>query len=92
VWPDRGNSFWLSHKEGSWFLSTWTPICYQVPANQDIVALCSACMAVGASALYCGPAEIVACFGLQEIEDRQTERLFPKWRISTDDASDHFVV
>ncbi len=45
VWPNRGNSFWLSRKHGAWYLSTWLPAAYRVPADQDIVALCSACNA-----------------------------------------------
>jgi hypothetical protein len=77
VWPNRGNSFWLSHNQGIWYLSTWLPACYRVPANQDIVALCLAVMAVGTSAMYRVPADIVARFELQEIDDRQDERLFP---------------
>lgn len=77
VWPNRGNSFLLSHREGLWYLSTWSPVHYRVPAKQDVVQLCSACMAVGASAMYRVPAEIVARFELQEIDDRQYEELFP---------------
>ena len=77
VWPNRGNSFLLSHREGIWYLSTWSPVHYRVPAKQDVVQLCGACMAVGASAMYRVPAEIVTRFGLQEIDDRQHEELFP---------------
>jgi hypothetical protein len=77
VWPIHGNSFWLSHKEGLWYLTTWTPVHYRVPANQDIVGLCSACMAVGTSAMYRVPPELVTRFELQEIDDRQYEELFP---------------
>ncbi len=77
VWPDRGNSFWLSHIQGTWYLSTWSPVCYRVPPNQDIVGLCSACMAAGTSAMYRVAPEIVARFELQEIDERQYERLFP---------------
>jgi hypothetical protein len=77
VWPNRGNSFWVSQKEGSWFLSTWSPICYRVPADQDAVSLCCACMAVGTSAMSRVPPEIVTRFGLQQIDDREYERLFP---------------
>ena len=39
VWPDRGNSFWLSHQNGTWYLSTWSPVCYRIPAGQDVVAV-----------------------------------------------------
>jgi hypothetical protein len=77
VWPDRGNSFSLSHRECTWYLSTWTPVHYRVPTQQDLVALCSACIAAGGSAMYRVPPEIVTRFGLQEIDDRQYEELFP---------------
>jgi hypothetical protein len=77
VWPNRGNSFWLSHIEGTWYLSTWLPVCYRIPPNQDVVSVCLACMATGTSAMYRVPPEISARFGLQAIDDRQYERLFP---------------
>jgi len=77
VWPNRGNSFWLSQNQGVWYLSTWLPACYRVPANQDIVRLCVACMEIGTSAMDRVPPEIEARFGLQEIDDQQYERLFP---------------
>jgi len=50
---------------------------YRVPADQDIVNLCSACMSVGSSAMYRIPPDIITRFQLQEIDDRQYERLFP---------------
>jgi hypothetical protein len=77
VRPNCGNSLWLSHNEGLWYLSTWLPACYRVPADQDIVSLCSACMSVGSSAMSRVPPDIVARYHLQEIDDRQYERLFP---------------
>ena len=77
VWPNKGNSFWLSYIQGLWYLSTWLPAYYRVPANQDVVGLCSACMAVEASAMSRVPADIVTRFQLQEIDERQYERLFP---------------
>jgi hypothetical protein len=76
VWPNRGNSFWLSRKQGSWYLSTWLPAGYRVPPDQDLAALCSACMG-GLSARYRVPPEIIERFGLQELEDSEYERVFP---------------
>ena len=76
VWPNRGNSFWLSRKQGTWYLSTWLPAGYKVPPEQDLLAVCSACMG-GPSARYRVPPEVVARFGLQELEDSEYERLFP---------------
>ena len=77
VSPDRGSKFLLSYREGFWYLSTWSPVHYRVSAEQDVVRLCSACMAVGPSAADRVPPEIVAQFELQEIDDREYEDLFP---------------
>src|SRR5215510_5688728 len=76
VWPNRGNSFWLSRKDGHWYLSTWLPVGYKIPADQDIVALCSTCMMIAPSAMYRVPAEVITKFGLQEIDEGEYERLF----------------
>jgi len=76
-WPDRGNSFWLSHKEGAWYLSTWFSVGYRIPASQDVLALCVACMAVGTAAMYRVPPDLMGRFELDQIDDGEYERLFP---------------
>jgi hypothetical protein len=76
VWPDRGNSFWLSRKQGAYYLSTWLPAGYRVPADQDLVALCLACMGVP-SAMYLVPHEVIERFGLQELDKKEYDLLFP---------------
>ena len=83
VWPNRGNSFWLSRRQGVWYLSTWSPVAYSVPANQDVLALCTACMSAGATAMSRVPPEIAARFGLRELDENEYERLF-----ATGSASD----
>src|SRR5262245_11538029 len=75
VWPNRGNSFWLSRKQGTWYLSTWLPAGYRVPADQDLMALCSACM-VGASAMYRVPPEVIERFRLTELTEKEYDQLF----------------
>ena len=77
AWPDRGNSFCLSRQGATWYLSTWLPACCRVPAGQDVVALCLACMGFGASAMYRVPEEIASRFGLERISGAEFERLFP---------------
>jgi hypothetical protein len=75
VWPNRGNSFWLSRKQGTWYLSTWLPAGYRVPADQDLLALCSACMG-GTSAMYRVPPEVVERFRLTELTEKEYDQLF----------------
>jgi hypothetical protein len=76
VWPNRGDSFWLSCKQGTWYLGTWLPAGYRVPVDQDLVALCSACMG-GASAMYRVSPEVMQRFELQELTEKEYEQLFP---------------
>jgi len=76
VWPDRGNSFWLSHKDGVWYLSTWGPVGYQIPREQDAVALCSTCMSIGGSAMSRVPSDVASKFQLRQLDDHEYERVF----------------
>lgn len=77
VWPNAGNSFWLTLHRGTWCLGTWSPKYYRIPAAQDLVALCSACMAFGTSAMTRVPDDIVARFALEPISDDEFEQMFP---------------
>jgi hypothetical protein len=77
VRPDRGNSFWLSRKERTWYLSTWLPAGYKIPADQDLLAICSGCM-TGPSAMYRIPPELVERFRLQELTEKEYDQLFPR--------------
>src|SRR5215472_4882017 len=52
VSPEGGNAFSLSYRAGLWYLSTWLPRHYRVPVNQDIFALCSACIHSRTWAMY----------------------------------------
>jgi hypothetical protein len=76
VWPNRGNSFWLSLRDATWYLSTWLPALYKVPGDQDMLALCSECMSFGSSAMYTVPEHIARQFKLVRADD-EYERLFP---------------
>ena len=78
VWPDRGNSFWLSLQNGAWYLSTWSSVCYRIPEDQDLVAVCSVCMGFGTSAMDRVPDEIAARFNMSQISEDEFESLFPE--------------
>jgi hypothetical protein len=40
IWPNHGNSLWVTHAGGRWHLFTWTPIGYRVPESADIATVC----------------------------------------------------
>ncbi len=74
---NRKHSFWLSQSEGTWYLSTWLPVCYRVPQGQDLVSLCATCVQAGTSEKYRLRSEVLDRFKVQEIDAAQQERLFP---------------
>ena len=75
VWPNRGNSFRVTLHKGTWYLSTWSPVGYRVPARQDVVSLCSVCMEVGKTAMYRVPDEIASRFRLEELSEDEFDQL-----------------
>jgi hypothetical protein len=73
IWPDRGNSFWVTHVAGRWYLFTWSPVGYRVPDSADFVAVCRALMAFGHGAMYRVPSEIAEPLGLVELSQDEAE-------------------
>jgi hypothetical protein len=73
IWPDRGNSFWVTHVAGRWYLFTWSPVGYRVPDSVDFAAVCRAYMAFGNSAMYRVPREIAEPFGLIELSAEEAD-------------------
>ncbi len=76
VWPDRGNSFWMTYATGRWHLFTWSPVGYRIPEAADIVDLCRACMVHGSSAMYSVPQDIATKFGLAELSESEADAVF----------------
>jgi hypothetical protein len=67
IWPDRGNSFWVTPLAGRWYLFTWGPVGYAVPVAGDIAALCRTCTAHGNRAMPQVPPPILEEFALVEL-------------------------
>ncbi len=73
VWPDRGNSFWLTRAGGRWYLFTWAPRGYHIPDSADVAALCRTCMAFGTSTMGSVPPDISQRFSLVELSEAEAE-------------------
>lgn len=76
IWPDAGNSFWITVATGNWCLFTWVPVGYRIPDEADIPELCRRCMAIDGAAMYRVPAEICDDFGLTELDDEELEVVY----------------
>lgn len=76
IWPNRGNSFWVTHATGSWHLFTWSPVGYRVPDSIDIVELCRTCMEYGPEAMHVVPEQIVEAFRLERLSVDEEGRVF----------------
>jgi hypothetical protein len=78
VWPDRGNSFWVTYVQGRWHLFTWSPRGYAVSAGTNMARLCRICMAHESSAMPRVPAHIVEEFGLSELSEHEAQAVLAK--------------
>jgi hypothetical protein len=76
AWPDRGNSFWICRLADDWYVGTWTPYYYRVPASSSVVDVAEAFVDVGTSAQYRVPPNLISRFGLVETDYDEFERLF----------------
>jgi hypothetical protein len=72
VWPDRGNSFWVTHSRNRWYLFTWAPRGYSLPESAHIAELCRAFMASNERAAFTVSDAIIAKFGLTELSEEET--------------------
>ena len=59
-----GNSFWVSAKEGRWYLVTWLPHCYAVPQEVDLGQLCIECLRLSRTPIYSLPENVVQKYKL----------------------------
>lgn len=80
VWPDAGNSFWITRALENWHLFTWTPVGYRIPEGTDIAELCRRCMAIGDCAMYRVPDDVRDEFGLTELDEDDAENVYAQMK------------
>ncbi|MCI0541163.1 MAG: hypothetical protein L0Z50_38665 [Verrucomicrobiales bacterium] len=67
--PDSGGTFWLTQKASNWFVGTWSPRAYSIPADKDIVELSLALLRVSKVAVSRIPNEFAVEWQLTELSD-----------------------
>jgi hypothetical protein len=80
IWPDAGNSFWITLAADKPHLFTWMPVGYRIPDSANIAELCRRCMTVGDRAMYRMPDDIREEFGLTELGDEEAEAVYTAMR------------
>jgi hypothetical protein len=76
VLPEAGNSFWICRLGGDWYVCTWAPYYYRVPACSLVLDVADAFVDVGKSARARVPVELIERFGLVEVDHDEFERLW----------------
>ena len=69
----HGNSFKIRAEQGRWYLITWAPVAYLIPAAADLEALCLECLRSSEGAFPVVPPEIVSRYGLARIAEEDEE-------------------
>jgi hypothetical protein len=80
VWPEAGNSFWISKLSGDWYICTWGCYYYQIPAECSVVDVCEKFVAVGRDAQVRVPLDIIERFSLVETDPDDFDRMFESAR------------
>lgn len=75
IWPDAGNSFWLTFQGDCCYLSTWGGFAYRIPSETSVPALCVSCMNACECAMGSVPDEIVQQYGLTKLSREAYEQL-----------------
>jgi hypothetical protein len=75
IWPDRGNSFWVTQVDGAWYLFTWSSVGYAVPVESDLAAVCRECMERSSTAMSTAPPDIMQRYDLRRLTDDEVDRV-----------------
>ena len=67
------NSFWVTCRDGVWFISTWLPAIYRIPLTQQIADVCVAVLKSSQTAAYRISDECIRKFALEELNEREAE-------------------
>lgn len=76
AWPDGGNSFWICRVGVAWYVCTWAPCYYRVPRCSPVLDVAEAFVDVGKSAQPRVSVELIARFGLVEVDHDEFDRLW----------------
>ena len=76
AWPNAGNSFWVCRLGADWYVCTWAPYYYRVPASSSVLDVAEAFIDAGSSAQSRVPPDLAARFGLVETDYNEFERVW----------------
>jgi hypothetical protein len=74
--PFSGNSFWVTYNGDRWYLCTWGPVCYELPASADCASLCADFVTRGRCAQTFVSRDLVQNYGLRQLEYDEFDRVF----------------
>lgn len=75
IWPDAGNSFWVTHATGEWTIFSWSPVGYSIADPTDLPRFCRTCVVTGSRAMHLIPDELVKEFGLKRLSGEEEKRV-----------------
>ena len=67
---------WIACVDHQWYVSTWVPACYPVPADVDLVELCRECLEGPSGSFYTLPEDIAKRYGLHRMTNEEFDALF----------------
>jgi hypothetical protein len=69
------NSFWCTFKDARWYIGTWLPAIYQLPASLEISAACEHVFRSSTTAIYTIDRNLADRLSLRRLNDQEIEVL-----------------
>ncbi len=69
------NSFWVTNRNREWYLATWLPAVYHVPAEEDICEICEMVFRSSPTAIYTIEPGLAERHNLTRLPDDQAEAI-----------------
>jgi len=69
------NCFWAALRDNVWYVGTWLPAVYQVPAETNVGVVCKRVYESSSRAIYSIDADLATNLRLRELDEQEMERL-----------------
>jgi len=73
-WPSY-NSFWVTHWNEVWYISTWLPAVYRSPKGVDICQVCCDALRCSETQMYTLGLDCVSKHGLERLSEVESDLL-----------------
>lgn len=69
------NCFWVARRHNAWYIGTWLPAIYEVPADENVCKACELVFRSSATAIYTIEASVAELLRLRRLGEEEIQGL-----------------